>query len=113
MDVYMFQADLWCDDCARQYMRENEPPAGADLEDEGSYESDDWPNGPYADSGGESDCPQHCGACSVFLGNPITDEGRSYVGNAIAQYAVNGSGDVAVLREWAEFYGITVTELLD
>lgn len=50
-----------------------------DSSDESSYDSDEFPKGPYLDGGGESDTPQHCGACHEFLENPLTDDGLEYV----------------------------------
>lgn len=113
MDVYMFQADLWCDDCAEKYMRENEPPEGADLEDEYSYESDDWPKGPCGDGGGEADGPCHCGACGIFLENPLTDTGRASVIDILRhRIGCGAGGDPEILTEWADFYGITLDDLM-
>jgi hypothetical protein len=45
--------------------------APADPTAEHTYDSDKFPKGPLADGGGESDCPQHCDTCGVFLENPL------------------------------------------
>lgn len=52
---------------------------------ESTFDSDDYPKGPYPDGGGEADCPQHCDTCGEFLGNPLTDDGRQYVRDALAR----------------------------
>ena len=49
-----------------------------DSSDESSYDSGEFPKGPYDNGGGESDCPQHCGACHEFLENPLTSDGLEY-----------------------------------
>jgi hypothetical protein len=74
MNAYMYQAALWCEPCGLAIMaRLNEagkmPEAPAD---ERTYDSDDYPKGPYPDGGGESDSPEHCDGCGVFLRNPLT-----------------------------------------
>jgi hypothetical protein len=62
-------------------------------------DSNDYPQGPYGDGGGESDCPQHCGACGKFLQNPLTDDGYAY-----ATEQLSAGGNRAVLQQWAKFY---------
>lgn len=64
-----------------------------DASDEGSYDSDDFPKGPYPEGGGEADTPQHCDSCHEFLENPLTSDGMAYVRE-------NQRG------EWDSFYGI-------
>lgn len=83
--------------------------APADPDDEGSYDSDDFPKGPYADDGGEADCPQHCDHCNVFLENELTEDGLNYVIELIERAEEterNGGGKNDVTEEWREFYGI-------
>jgi hypothetical protein len=102
-DVYVYQAALYCEPCG-EAIRERltkEGSAPEDPSDEGSFDSGDFPKGPFADSGGEADSPQHCDACGEFLENPLTQEGLDYV----AEAAERGS---AVAKEWAEFYGIEI-----
>jgi hypothetical protein len=55
----------------------------------------------YVDGGGESDCPQHCGTCGVYLENPLTKDGIAYVLEAIEEYMTMGCGERSVLRQWA------------
>jgi hypothetical protein len=91
-----------------------------DPDDESSYDSDDWPKGPYRHGGGEADCPQHCGACGLFLENALTDDGDSYVRELAEPYSYpTDDGDVAswdeiserarddgqaVLADWIDYY---------
>jgi hypothetical protein len=75
MDAWIYDGDIYCDDCK---------PDGAE--------------GPYADGGGEADCPQHCGGCGMFLENPLTQDGYDYVREAIAD------SPSEITQLWADFY---------
>lgn len=78
--AYIYQADLWCDDCTHTLL--NTLPKPEDPENESSFDSDHYPK--YAgDDGGESDCPEHCGGCRCPLGNPLTDHGVTHVLDSI------------------------------
>lgn len=77
MDAYIFQGDIYCEDCADDIKAQRANRRHCE-------DSDDYPQGPYADGGGEADCPNHCGNCGEFLENPLTDEGRRYVLYAVA-----------------------------
>lgn len=90
MDVYIFQAALWCGECIK--------PALVDLEHD--EDSNKYPQGPHANGGGEADCPQHCDGCNVFLENPLTRDGVEYVREQLAEHADAGK----VLDTWREFY---------
>lgn len=73
-NVYIYQAALFCEPCGVS-IRENIPqPDHANIDDESTYDSDEWPKGPYPDGGGEADTPQHCDGCGVALNNPLTTE---------------------------------------
>ena len=123
MDVYIFAADCHCSDCGEIKRAEltAQGKAPADIENESTYDSGDFPKGPYADGGGESDTPQHCGTCGVFLENPLTQAGYEYVREAVDCTADIEPGDIAddlarrlgaklremdkhVLALWVEFY---------
>ena len=106
MKAYVYQADVLCEKCA---ISEMVRLTGGDLTMEAlvslaslpaKEDSDTWPQGPYADGGGEADTPQHCGHCQLFLENPLTMDGVSYVQEQI--YV--GDGDQEVLREWHDYY---------
>lgn len=122
MKVYMYQAALLCEGCGKA-QREHLDAAFAengvepvDADDESSYDSDRYPKGPYGDGGGEADCPQHCDQCGVFLGNPLTPDGDTYVREAAAPFEVRPDmswSEIAeeaaaqgneVVAEWIEFY---------
>lgn len=121
MEVYIFQAALLCADCAGELMANNEKPDGVDMDDESSYDSNDWPKGPYLDGGGEADCPQHCDHCQAFLDNPLTGDGETYVRDAFREYVETGRGSLDVLVEWKaaydyvwdDFESITYADMLD
>jgi len=114
MLVYIYAADIYCEQCGEaireRIIREGLAPDNPD--DERSYDSDEFPKGPYYDGGGEADCPQHCGSgedcCNAiklpsgrkigaWLENDLTIEGIKYVHEAIQE-----GGDVAEL--WSEYY---------
>jgi hypothetical protein len=116
MQVYMFCAALLCEECgvkARTAHRHS-MPVDFDQDDESSYDSDNFPKGPYPDGGGEADTPQHCDRCSVFLENPLTGDGYAYVREAVENghdaLASGGALRIVwrnpVVKQWSEFYGI-------
>ena len=127
MNAYVYDADLYCEECANEIKEcilkdvtaRVEPLADAairrlekDLDIKVSdktferifnlaikakmpdnCDSGEYPCGPYADGGGESDTPSHCGACGEFLENPLTSDGYEYVREAAR-------------AEWDAFYDI-------
>lgn len=104
MNVYIFQAALLCEECGkatceqlRATVKELHP--GFNEADEYSFDSDYFPKGPYTNSGGEADSPQHCGMCSTFLENPLTRDGLAYVAEQLEE---KPEGPCAKL--WREFY---------
>ena len=103
MEVYIFQAALLCAECAQQVMAEIEYPGNP--KDEYTYDSDDYPKGPYSDGGGEADTPQHCDHCGVFLENPLTGDGYVYVIEALLSYRAGNGGNGEVLDIWFDEYG--------
>jgi len=104
MNVYIYQAALLCEKCGkirREFLRRiNKAPD--DPDDEYSYDSDEFPKGPYLDGGGESDSPQHCDQCNVYLDNILTHDGLVYVIEHLQEYIDDHCGDPDVLDEWAE-----------
>ena len=100
--AYVYQAALICDDCAAKLVEGPGFAGRTPIADD----SDKWPQGPYENGGGESDCPQHCDHCQEFLENPLTSDGESYVRQEVAQTrAANNGLDSAVTAEWVLFYG--------
>ena len=124
MDAYIFQAALLCPTCAREVMGSVPIPPQMDPLNEHTWDSDDYPKGPYANGGGEADTPQHCDHCGVFLENDLTGDGEEYVMDALSPYvnqlrsggyAINSKNisymasisvdlNHQVLAEWAEYY---------
>ncbi len=106
MNVYVFQAALLCEACGEDVKAQTTPPEGVDPAnpDETLYDSGDYPKGPYPDGGGEADCPQHCDICNVFLDNPLTGDGETYVRDAFREYVELGRGLLSVLQEWRDAY---------
>lgn len=82
--VYVYQAALVCEDCAAKIMDRLDKKNVRDTGD-----SDDYPQGPHGDGGGEADSPQFCdsgpGCANAVklaglrigcpLGNPLTVDG--------------------------------------
>ena len=100
MRAYIYAADLHCEDCALA-IREELTRHGLAPADPHLVDNDDWPDGPYPDGGGETDCPAHCGSCGVYLDAPLTDDGVDYVLDALLDYICDRSGDPNALDEWA------------
>jgi len=110
MDVYVFQAALLCTDCA------SEACAGSHTPTDEREDSDKYPQGPYVEGGGEADSPQHCDYCGLFLENPLTLDGESYVRDKAKAFnthpdmawteiaAAAENGGQPVLGEWIRFY---------
>ena len=107
MDVYLYQAALLCEECGDTVRStlgyQTCPICKFDPQDEETYDSDEYPKGPYPDGGGESDTPQHCDHCGLFLENPLTSDGVAYVREALELGYQDG--DAATLIEWRAFYG--------
>lgn len=106
MNVYAYQAALYCEDCAGDRML-------AMLARAAEEDSDDYPQGPYGNGGGEADCPQHCDACNAFLENALTTDGYRYVQEQLTEARTLRSfgksaypGSDHVLATWARFYDL-------
>jgi hypothetical protein len=68
MDAYIYQADIYCRDCGEAIA------SGIDASEFdliAAEDSDCYPQGPYADGGGEADSIQYCAHCHVDLDNPV------------------------------------------
>ena len=72
--------------------------------DYSSYDSDDYPKSTLI---GESDSPEHCNGCGVFLHNELTGDGYRYVQEKLNATGLTsiyvGSMSIA-LKEWATWY---------
>jgi|ERR1043166_2124406 hypothetical protein len=106
MNAYLFQASLLCGSCGastRAAIRA-QGKAPADESNEHTYDSEDFPKGPYPDGGGEADRPQHCDSCGRFLENPLTNYGVQYVRERMAEAVANGRKIEGCLADWLDFY---------
>jgi hypothetical protein len=104
VNAFIYQADIYCEHCG-QKIRDTLTAKGkhpVNQDNESSYDSDDFPKGPYPNGGGEADSPQHCANCHVFLGNDLTGEGVAYVFEALQDYVSGMGGKADVLDEWSE-----------
>lgn len=99
--MYVYDAALYCDYCGEEILDEIKEAGNApeDPADEHTYDSGDYPKGPYHPEA--SDVPEHCDGCGDFLENPLTEYGMLYVAQALCE----GTGDPKVLRTWSDFYG--------
>jgi len=104
MKAYIFRAALHCECCISATLEHLPAPAGYNPSNESTWDSDDYPKGPYDDGGGEADTPQHCDTCGAFLENPLTPDGLAYVREALAEREQSGRGSADVLATWSAFY---------
>lgn len=99
-NVYVYQAALFCGPCALDIMKNLRKAPGFDPNTELPKDSNDWPQGPARDGGGEADSPQHCDSndeclmavtlpCGSKIGCPLdhelTSEGARYTNEKIAE----------------------------
>ena len=120
MNVYIYAADLFCEDCGQRIRQELDEQGKTPQypNRESTYDSDDYPKGPYPDGGGESDSVQHCdehnecinalvlsNGCKigVWLENPLTQDGVKIIKNMIEMEEKNNSYN-EVLELWKQWY---------
>lgn len=107
---YIYDADTYCDDCAKKIKESMRLDGsvnamilnGADLDDETTYDSGEYPKGPY--DSGESDSPNHCADCREFLKNSLTTDGMDYVKDMVREDIVTGDLDSVAVKEWMPYY---------
>ena len=97
---YAFDADTYCEDCTEKMY-----PGATDWRRDGFDPSD------YTDSEGnelhpifgddESDHPDHCGRCGVFLENALTSDGYATVIRILSDTAIRWEDKT---REYREAY---------
>ena len=99
MRIYMFEADLYCAPCGEAIAATLPAP------DEWEREHPDSDSHPvaYDSSEGQSDTPDHCGQCNLFLERNLTEDGIEYVRDCVDP--LDGDTDITLL--WSEFYGIS------
>lgn len=96
--MYMYNADLYCDDCGAKLVADCEAQG-----DEDTGDSDDFPQ----DVSHLDDCadtPTHCGGCGVFMENSLTYEGLDYVLSACVEAYRDGNLESVALVTWLPFY---------
>jgi hypothetical protein len=127
----IWQADVWCDDCAdsvkdRLWAESEDGPTystRADWEvdagyaDSRNYDSDEYPKD--CDDDEESDCPDHCAAgadcinaeviddcikIGYFFGNSLTTDGADYVRNTVIEDVTAGDVDSVACTVWMPYY---------
>ncbi len=94
MDAYIYNADIYCEECASDIRLDLPVPTYPEP-----WDTNDYPSGPYADGGGEADYPQHCGSCELFLENPLTKDGQDYVLRHVKDRL-----QLTIVQEWLAFY---------
>jgi hypothetical protein len=115
MEVYIYKAALYCAPCGTKICEElravGKQPAN--VQDERTYDSDDYPKGPTPNGGGDADSPQHCDACNKFLENPLTSDGEEYLNNEVADAiakVLRGTRETisadSALGQWIAFYDV-------
>ena len=107
MDAYIYKAALYCSDCVEEIKEDLKATCPLDPQDieQGLFDTDDYPAGPYPDSGGEADTPQHCEGCGLFLENSLTTDGNNYVLEALQELQEPTEyTNWAVLQEWSDYY---------
>jgi len=111
---YIFQGDIYCEECGNKIKKTLKPQ-------DNTGDSNDYPQGPYTEGGGESDAPQFCGsgkACAYKvnlpsnttigcpLGNHLTREGVTLINDKIRGNAFeNQATKRSVARLCALLYG--------
>jgi hypothetical protein len=121
VDCFIYAADVYCEDCGRDIRSriKREGFAPTDPSDESSYDSDEFPKGPYSGDEMTGDTPDHC-ACGpeclnaleladglkvgCFLENPLTLAGERYVKE------MHTESRSEITRLWMDHYGLNETD---
>lgn len=111
-EYYIYMADCYCDGCMEKWKEEHAAHKPEDADDETTYDSDEWPKGPFSQE--ESDTPQHCGngedcvnaitlkdgtKIGAMLDSELTHAGVEYVKEEHAE------GPTEVTELWIEHFG--------
>jgi hypothetical protein len=110
-EAYLYKAEFLCEECGEKVKAQltAEGKAPKNPANERSFDSDDFPKGPYADGGGESDMIQNCGMCHKFLQNPLTQAGYRNLRWIIEDQKRRKQnkdilGNNRFIQEWIDFY---------
>ncbi len=98
MEAYIYQADIYCADCAKNYRQHLSQNCTKDTGD-----SDQFPQGPRDMTWQEADSPQHCGNCNLFLENPLTNDGEKELKILLSKPASNGIAEI-IHAEYKQYY---------
>lgn len=107
MQHYIYQASIYCKSCGEELKKElteqgKAPENPGDFE---TFDSGDFPKGPFPRSMNESDSPEHCHDCGIFLENPLTDHGVDYVYRRIKGWSEQkGEYNKEIVKEWLDYY---------
>lgn len=99
---HIYQAEAYCTACANKIRREltADKQRPANVDDQTTFDSDDYPKGPFELAEEKVDSPMHCATCKKFLPAPLTTDGVNYVVDQIGQYLRNYTGSTSVLDTW-------------
>jgi hypothetical protein len=98
VDYYIFAADVYCPHCADEIKRRLADVAPANPDDETTYDSGDYPKGPFSDD--SSDTPHNCANCGDYIEGPLTEDGVDYVIDAM-QNDIDCHHTNSIVRDWA------------
>jgi hypothetical protein len=109
---YTYDADQHCVDCTEEYVKANNTIDGhiPNADDMDAFRSGEWevddsegnPLHPIFDTDEAGDTPDHCSDCGLFIDTSWIDTTVDYAVQALADYVVNGDGNIEVLDVWAE-----------
>ena len=122
--MQIYQTEMWCDSCADKIRKRilDDHAVGPnpcnivdeglvalpgrgyffDPDDEQDYDSGDFPK--HCSGSSESDRPEHCFGCGVFLENDLTSDGAEYVRSAVRADLLSGRTNSIAVTEWLPFY---------
>ena len=118
MDIYIYAADTWCEDCANaikeQLDKEGKTPE--DPNNEHTFDSDEYPKGPFDSSNETTDSPDHCAAGAeclnaivdgdqkygCWLEQPLTNEGVEYTLGMIRDTIVRSIDAPEFMKYWVD-----------
>lgn len=110
---FVYDADHHCEDCTRNYVKKHwhkdfdDPPdyiPNVDGVISGDIEFHDGEFNtihPMFDDE-ETDTPIHCSDCHEYIETAWTDEGVTYVFEALRDYLISGYGNTDALDVWAD-----------
>jgi len=111
MKIYIYKADTWCESCGEKLRRDLTIAGKAPTDPlrEHTYDSGDLPKGPFSND--SLDSPAYCAGCEKFLEVPLTEDGYTYVLEAIEEAICEEAiGDI--ILQWANFYDVKADDIL-